>query len=470
MKPNRTVSHIPRRTLLACAGAAAAGTFLRPLFAAAAGAAPTRLLIVHRPCGTRPEQFFPQAGDNTNFTLTPILQSFEKLRDSMVILNQVSCPRDTGWVGDQHAAGMIGMLTGKRAILTPGADGGGDQQTKFIVGADQSIDQLLVSKVAALQGTPIPSLQATAYQPSSVGLPSFKVMSYSGPNGAMFPESQPSKLFGRVFGDALAGLSPAALAQLRLQNQGVLDFMHKDLSRLRARVPASQLSKLDAHLEGLSQLDKAAAETGAGATCAKPMQLALPAAMGGVSADEAQHLAVARNQLALIAGAFQCDLTRVATFSFAHGNSGLRFSQMASSLSAFGVPTEFADGSGHHSLSHETGDGPSKYQARVEQFYCAVLAQFLETLKATPDGDGSLLDHTLVVFLNEVSLGASHSINDMPVLMFGGKSLKLQGGKHLRFGDRYMNDVWAAVAGAFGAPASFGDAAFSKGPVSDLIG
>jgi len=75
-----------------------------------------------------------------------------------------------------------------------------------------------------------------------------------------------------------------------------------------------------------------------------------------------------------------------------------------------------------------------------------------------------------VVFFNEVSDGNSHSIDTMPVAMFGGKSLGLQTGQHLHFNGAWMNDVWSAVAGAFGATMNFGDAAYSKGPVAGLFG
>jgi hypothetical protein len=176
--------------------------------------------------------------------------------------------------------------------------------------------------------------------------------------------------------------------------------------------------------------------------------------------DEAQHLAVAKNQLAIIQTAFQCDLTRVATFTFAHGNSDLRFGNM--------LPN-FADHDGHHTLSHDTG--AVAYQLRVEQFYSETLSTFLQGMKATPDGDGSLLDHTLVVYLNECCIGNTHSVENIPLLMFGGKSLNLQTGKHLRFGGRFMNDVWAAVGNAFGVPMlGFGDPLWSKGAVTGLIG
>jgi len=111
-------------------------------------------------------------------------------------------------------------------------------------------DQLLLQNVAGLQGTPIPSLQSTAYRPSSVGLPSFKVMSYSGANGALFPESRPDQLFNRTFGSSMPALSADQIAKIKAQKGSVLDFVNKDITRLRGFVPKSQLPKLDAHLDG----------------------------------------------------------------------------------------------------------------------------------------------------------------------------------------------------------------------------
>ena len=117
MSQRNSSSFIPRRAMLAGMGAGAAAMFMRPLFASAADAVPTRLLIIHRPCGTRMESFFPSAGDAKNFTLPSITQSFEPLRSDMVLLNGISCPRDNGWLGDKHSAGMITMMTGKPPSL-----------------------------------------------------------------------------------------------------------------------------------------------------------------------------------------------------------------------------------------------------------------------------------------------------------------------------------------------------------------
>jgi hypothetical protein len=248
---------------------------------------------------------------------------------------------------------------------------------------------------------------------------------------------------------------------MRAQRKGVLDFALKDLQRLQMHVPSSQLPKLESHLEGLQQLQQKIESDGMapGAECDQPEQLALPTPPDGITVDEAQHFAVAKNQLGIISAAFQCDLTRVATFSFAHGNSDLRFAN---------VVDDFADTNGHHNISHDTNAG--QYQARIERFYCEILAEFVQGLKDTPEGDGSVLDNTIIVFFNECCIGNSHSIENMPVLMFGGKNLGLQTGQHLKFSGRFMNDVWAAVANAYGVPLStFGDPAFGQGPMPGLF-
>jgi Protein of unknown function (DUF1552) len=455
---------VARRSVLAGVGAGVIGSLLRPLQAQEAMGPPTRLLIVHRPCGTVLENFFPAAGSATDFVLAPITKAFEPLKSEMVIVDGITCPRDTGWSGDQHAAALITMMTGKKFTNIPGTNAAGDPNTKYIVAADKSIDQYLLGKLPAklLPNAALPSIQSTAYLPSNTGLPSFKVMSYKGNNLALFPEVDAATLFKTIFIGDNAGLTPAQIAQKLDQEKSVLDRVNADLTRLKGLIPASQMPKLDAHISAIQGLEQALAASGAtptGKTCMPPTQAALPAAKAGQTQDEAQHLALAQNQLGIIQTAFQCDLTRVATFSFAHGNSDLRFQQIDQQVSSAG---------GHHNLSHDTSAGAA--QERIDQIYCEQLSAFLQKMKTVQDGTGNLLDNTLVVFFNECAIGNTHSINRMPVLMLGGKSLKLQTGQHMDFGGRFMNDIWAAICGAFGTDASFGDAAFTKGPVSGLFG
>jgi hypothetical protein len=459
---NRTIfaKSVARRTVLAGVGAGVAGMLLRPLQAQEAAGPPKRILIVHRPCGTVLEKFFPPPGDSHTFTLPSIIASFEPLKSEMVILNGINCPRDPDWPADKHAAALISMMCGKKFVEIPGTDAAGDPNAKNIVAPSATIDQHLLTKVADLQGTPVPSIQSTAYAPSTAGLPSFKVMSYKGNNQALFPEVSDKDLFQRLFVGENAGLSPADLARKIDQNKSVLDRVHADLTRLQGLIPASQKPKLDAHLAAIQGLEKAVQGSGStpGKMCMPPSQVALPAPVNGATQAEAEHLALAQNHLAIIQTAFQCDLTRVATFTFAHGNSDLRFQK---------IDAKVDKGDGHHGVSHDTGAALA--QERIDQIYSEQLSAALQKMKMVKEGNGTLLDNTLVVFFNECAIGNTHSIENMPILMLGGKNLGLQTGQHLQFGGHTMNDVWAAICGAFKTDPSFGDPAFAKGVVSGLF-
>jgi hypothetical protein len=381
----------------------------------------------------------------------------------MVILDETTCPRDASRRGDQHAAGLLAMMSGHEFMPIPGTNTDADAGAKNIVARAKTVDQFLLGASPLLQGTPVPSIQATAFRPSSVGLPSFRVMSYSGPNEALFPESRPANLFTRIFG-TLGGreLSPEDAERTRLQRRSILDYVNQDMTRLYGLVPASERAKLDTHLDGIRQLEKNLAAGALATACDAPPQVTLPDASGGLSLDEAQHFQSAENHLGIIRGAFQCDLTRVATFTYAHGNSDMRFGSM--------VPGLVTRRDGHHTLSHDTG-ALADLEA-IERLYAQHLSTFLQTLQATPDGTGNLLDNTLVVYLNECSWGNVHGIDRMPTLLFGGTSLGLRGGRNLRLGGRYMNDVWAAISNVFGVELPgdrFGDPAWGQGPVTELF-
>jgi hypothetical protein len=459
---------VARRTVLAGIGAGVVGSLLRPLQAAETDGPPSRLLIIHRPCGTvlakaadAPVFFFPDGGSARDFTLSPILQSLEPHKQDLVILDEVTCPRDMLWPADQHAAGLITMMCGKKFVQIPGTDANGDPNAKNIVAPVKTIEQHLLSTLPRFQGTRFPSNEATAYQPSEAGLPSFRVMSYDGNNSARFPESNPQDLFARIFTDPNEGLSPEQIARKLEQGKSVMDRVHEDLTRLQGLVPASQKPKLESHLAGIAELEKQLMVGGGGPTaamCTKPTPAQPGQAINGATEEEATHLVRAQNQLNIIQTAFQCDLTRVATFTFAHGNSELRFPK---------IDPMVVKANGHHSTSHDTGAGPD--QARIDQIYVEQLSALLTKLKSVPEGNGTLLDNTLVVFINECAHGNEHTIERMPVLFAGGKNLGLQGGQYLKYGGRYMNDVWAAMCGALGAPAVFGDPAFANSPVTGLF-
>jgi hypothetical protein len=454
-------SAIRRRTFLGGGiRAGLAAMFLHPLEAAAANGPPTRLLIIHRPCGTIPDRFFPVGGTTTDFQLGPIMTPFEPHKSSMVIFNDVTASRDGGWQGDRHGQGLITCMTGSRAI-SDGEPVNNDDQFHHITAASRSIDQIVLSDSPRLLGSPLGSIHLGAYRDSvqggriypEGGAANFRPLSYKLDKGAsmptpIFPEVRPAVALQALFGNAVPGGSAAVARQQKL-NKSILDLVAKDLTALQKLAPSSQRPKLDSHLAAIEQLELQIASLDTGTTCTPPMiQPALtsvpPGSPAGLRIDALEHTLVSREQLNIIKVGFQCDLIRAATFTFGHGNSDVQFDPL--------IPN-FGTMSGHHDISHLTDAAAVDRLAAIDKFYCERVSEFLTDLKNTPESDGtSMLDNTLVVFFSEVSVGAGHLWERMPLTFFGGKSVGLVGGRNLKMNRRYMNDIWASTLLAFGVP------------------
>ena len=214
MERMRVPSTMRRRTLLGGLGVAAAGALLRSFNAQAQSASvalPQRLLIIHRPCGTYQPGWWPTGGV-TDWVTSPILKPFEPLRDDMVVLKGVDCPRDRSWPGDQPAAGMIAMISPPPDAGWPviAGVGLGDLATDMGISAgDQSIDQLLLKNIPGLQGAPVGSLQLAVSMASRNGLPGTRVISYASDPAPPFaaplrPEWDPSKAW-QILNTAMLG-------------------------------------------------------------------------------------------------------------------------------------------------------------------------------------------------------------------------------------------------------------------------
>ena len=450
------LSRFPRRTLLgAGVSAGLASLFLRPLARAATVGPPMRFLLVHKPCGTVLDRFFPASGTETDFQLGSITAPFEALKGDMVLFDNLTAPRDGSWQGDRHGAGLISCVTGSRAI-SDGTPIDGDDQFHNITAASPSIDQLLLAKSPNMQGVP-GSAHLGSYRDSvqngrifpANGAPNFRVVSFKDANQPIFPEVRPDVAVQNLFGSMVPGGADAIARQQQL-NKSILDLIAGDLGALQKQVPSSERAKLDSHLASIQALEaQIATLKGGQPSCttptAAPEITSIPAGTpSGVRIDAVDHTVVSKEQLNTIKVAFQCDLIRAATFTYGHGNSDIQFGAM---LPNFGNLTGF------HDISHLT-DAPSVDQlAAVDNYYCARLAEFLLDLKNTPESDGSsLLDNTLVVFFSDVSVGNDHDWKRMPVIFFGGKSLGLKQGRWIDMQGRYMNDLWASVLAAFGVP------------------
>jgi len=185
--------------------------------------------------------------------------------------------------------------------------------------------------------------------------------------------------------------------------------------------------------------------------------------MPGIADDDAKHKLASEQQMQLIRTAFECDLARVVSFTYGYGNSDLRIAHFAPGSGVTSVR-------GHHEISHDNDEAA---KAAYEAFYNQTTAKLLLEMKSVQEGNGmSMLDNTLVVYFSECSRGADHSIPDIPVLLFGGKSLGLNTGSYLQYSEtRTFADLWVETFKALGYDKSqYGDAMWNNGSLSGLYG
>jgi hypothetical protein len=505
-----------RRSFLRAAGGSAAllAPLLRDIEARADGAgAPLRLLVIHKPLGVQWNRWRPVApATTTTFTLPSGSAAFEPLRSKMVMIDGVNIVA-TGGAGSAEG-GVVALMTGQPPLGKIG------QQDWCAGGA--SIDQILLARSPVLGGpasatrTAFGSLQLAADVRADRDEIAPRVLSYLDPLSGqadisrarqpLYPETQPLAVFNRLFGGALPpGTTAADTARLLAQKLSVLDFMRKDLARLQTLIPASEKTRLAEHADAIQKLEatiRASLPLGPGGACVVPtvppmFNPAVPprtqsatvyTSLAGLDyytpnePDNHPHQAVGRLHLALIKAAFTCDLTRVATFSWASGTSWVLF---PGPFDGAPLPNGIASTT-HHNMADAGDAATNEWLGNVDAFYARETAQALQELDAQTDSDGnSLLDNTVAAYASEGSQMPGHGQTDIPFLVFGGKNTHVQGGKFLKVtggplpsvadsttsGNRPTNDVWLALAPIFGVElAGLGAATQFTGPLPGLVG
>lgn len=450
---------LSRRALMQGLGyGAAAGAVSLPFWRSAQAdlgdGPPVRLLVVHFPCGTVHDQWFPTGGLD-DFVLGPITAPFEPLRDKMVMIKGLDIIRQNGAPGDNHGSGMVTVMSGGAPVNAP------DFETP--IAAHPSLDQILAVECPAFGQTPIASIQLAADTRADRDDLYHRVLSFGHPQGdnpwaqPIPPQDQVPEAFTHLFGSVVSGDSAGNLEQLekiRERKLDVMEFLDRDLDRLSARVPSDQLAKLDSHRTAIGEL-RASLQGSVSAACVEGVD----AIQGVLPGEGASHEAIGMAHLRLIKTAFMCDMTRIGTFMWAAGTSHVNFSDVID-----GVRNQ-----GHHGITHSAG--PDAELAMIDTWYAERMAEFITELDATPDpyGSGSLLDNTLVVYLSEMARGG-HTFQDVPAVLFGGAGGRLTGGRYLEYDGRSFNDLWLAIAQAFDHPLDvFGDADKSGAPLENLF-
>ncbi|HVY39234.1 MAG TPA: DUF1552 domain-containing protein [Polyangia bacterium] len=507
-----------RRSFLRGAGAAAPLLLplLRSIEARAAGAAaPLRLLVIQHPAGTNPglTKWVPNAtATTTTFTLPYESAPFAPLQKYMVMVDGLNLICVTGgpnaYSGQNTAeCGMVSLMTGVPTIGRLG------QQDHCAGGP--SIDQLLLQRSPVLGGsgsgnaTPFGSLQLAADIRADRDEVAPRVLSYLAPlagvtdPGAarqpLYPSTSPLDTYKRLFAGALPGRSVAGPGLAH--DLSALNYMKRDLARLRSMIPASQKDKLDAYAQSIAQLEaslRARYATAPGCVVPAPPPSFPPTSTGkqslyGVPTTTLSgvdyyvpgqptshpHLDLGQTQLRLIKAAFACDLTRVATFMWASGTSWVVFPGTFQGATVYGNLASAP----HHAVAQSNDPDTLAWLSEIDQFYSAATSAVLQEFATTPDVDGNMLiDNTVIVYVSEIARAFDYDQRNMPVLLFGGKNTKLKGGTYLKVqggslatqiggtGNRPFNDLWLALARVFGVSlGSLGDGTQYTGPLPGVF-
>jgi hypothetical protein len=405
--PYLTRKHLSRRTFLRGAGVTLALPFLESMVPAVAAlgrsqaARPTRLACIYFPHGAIMPKWTP-ATEGEGFELTEIL---EPLKPFYKQINVVSDLRHAMAYGSgataNHNRSAAAFLSG--AFAKPGA--------RPELGV--TVDQLVARKIG--QQTPLPSLELMI-EGTSVncgdGLSCVyrDTISWQGPHEPLPMENNPQVVFERLFGD---GNTMEERKLRRRQSLSLLDSVVDEAASLQRKLPPADRTRLDQYLTDVREIERRIQQAGAQITD----DLDVPPSPTGIPADIEEHIKLMYDLQAL---AWQADITRVCTFLMAKELSNAVYPKS-------GVRDAF------HILSHHSNIQQNKDRfAVLNRYHVALFAYFLDKLASTPDGDGSLLDHSLVLYGSGMSDGNQHNHTDLPIVVAGGAGGKLKGGRHLR--------------------------------------
>ncbi len=404
---------VPRRTFLRGAGTALALPVLDAMFPAFASAAQTasmtatRLSFLAVPNGIIMDKWTP-AATGREYALTAVLEPLAAFKDRMVVLsglaNNEARKLEFEIAGD-HPRACSAYLTATHPKMTSGAD----------IHCGVSVDQVAAGELG--KRTQLPSLEIGLELPmvgaceSAYSCVHYNAIAWKNPATPLPMENRPRAVFERLVGDST---DPAERAARIREDRSILDLVAQDLKRLMRSVGESDRLKLDQYSDAVRSVEQQI-QVAEGQS-----PKALPDMTKPIGIPE-QFSDYAKLMMDLQVLAFQGDITRVGTFMVGHEMGGRAYPELG-----FGDP--------HHSLTHHQGDTSKIAKVlQINTFHTKLYAYVLERLRSVPDGDGSLLDHSLLVYGSPLSDGNMHLYKDLPVLLVGGDATGLRGGRHLTY-------------------------------------
>jgi Protein of unknown function (DUF1552) len=407
-----TAKSLPRRTVLRGLGATMALPFLEAMLPAfslrarALGKPAHRFQTFYVPNGMAMPYWTPK-GEGSAFELSPILEPLAPYRNQMIVLSGLK----SNW-NYIHAGASGSFLTGTTR--------GGRTEVEII--ADVSMDQLLARHFAS--ETQVASLELAMDAPANAGACTGNLscvythtLSWRSPTQPLPMEYNPRAVFERLFGDSGSMERGAREARMQ-QHKSILDSVTEKLADLKRSLGPQDQAKVSEYTDAIRDVERRIQRAEEQRDVELPALLEEPLGVPPVFED---HLAL---MLDLQLLAFQSDLTRVISFMIGKEQSARPYPQI-------GVPEA------HHPLSHHN-EVPEliAHMSKINRYHCQLFSQYLAKLRATPDGDGSLLDHMTILYGGGISNSTRHSGDNLPLLVVGGGAGRLKGGRHLTYTDK----------------------------------
>ena len=403
-----TKKHLSRRTFLRGAGTAVALPFLHamiPALSAQSKGRPFRFGAIYVPNGIYPQLWHPDK-TGSDFEFKPIMMPLEPYRDYLVTISQMKAPDGNPENGGVHMGASAAWLNGVGPLTK--------QAEYTVIRSKKTIDQYIADHVA--EDTPMRSLQVgTEDMGTSAGACDgypcvfFNTVSWREDTSPLPMGINPRVTFERMFGET--GSAKKRLANLN-RKQKMLDSITEETTALRRKLGPADNAILDEYLSNIRDVEQQL-ERMESRAAAVPEGAVAPL---GIPDTFDEHMTVTYDLMRL---AFQGDISRVFTFMVGHEGSSRSYAHI-------GIPEP------HHPVSHH-GDKPEAIEkyAKLTTYHVVKLAEFIGKLKATSDGDGTLLDRSLIYFGSGMSNGNAHDRNNPPAAVLGGANGRLKGNRHI---------------------------------------
>jgi hypothetical protein len=448
---------LPRRTFLRGLGAAMALPLLDAMIptralAAAAGAKkiPTRMAFLFVPNGAHMPDWTPTATGG-DYDLPYILQPLQPHKSELLVMSGLAQDkgRSNNDGGGDHARSAGSWLTCSQPLKSEGSrirvGISADQVAAERIGKATRFGSLELGLEPGRQGGKCDTGYSCAYSNN---------ISWRNESTPMTREINPRLVFERLFASALPKEVSEGQKRRELLKKSILDFVMEDANALRAKVGGNDRQKLDEYLAAVREIEQRVEQAEKMVASANPSVAAGYEIPEGIPESYEEHAKLMCDMMVL---AFQSDTTRVCTFMLANEGSNRSYKNIGVS-------------DGHHNLSHHQGDHAKHMKIReINRFHMQQFAYILSRLRAIPEGDGNLLDHSMIVYGGGLADGDRHQHDDLPILLAGRGGNTIQPGRHLRYApETPMANLLVSLLDRAGAPVdSFGD---STGALRGLEG